>query len=243
MLIIGGLCGAAAVVLTGFSSFVSLRTSAVAQANTRQETAAAQAEGKRAGEAAALAIERSAKLEAEAEAAKARIAVAQKDAAEATARAAEANARAETLKRQQTRRWPDIAAMTTILQSSTGTVEILYLKGDWDSTLLSSALQQVLSNAGWKVSSVTPLSVEELAKGRNTVGWWALESRSFPKDGLISGSQIGLGSAPETVADRSPISILAGALYRGLGAPAIVTNLSEDPSLPEGYFRLVILPR
>jgi hypothetical protein len=59
----------------------------------------------------------------------------------------------------------------------------------------------------------------------------------------MSGVQIGMGSAPETVPDRSPISILAGALYRGLGAPGIVTNFDTNPSLPDGYFRLVILPR
>jgi hypothetical protein len=277
-LIVGMFCGALAVVLTGFSSIVSLRTSSIAQENAHKETVAAQIEGQRAGEAAARANERAVKLEAEAENAKARIAVAQKEAAEATARAAEANeraakleveaedakariavaqketaeataraaeanGRAQNLRRQQLPRSPNIPVMTDILKKSIGTVEILYFIGDWDSTLLSKALEAVLLDSGWKVSSVTPLSAEELSKGRNTIGWWGLESKSFPKEGLISGAQIGMGSAPETVPDRSPISILAGALYRGLGAPGIMTSLVTNPSLPDGYFRLVILPR
>jgi len=62
-LIIGMLCGAVAVFLTGISSFISLRTSAIAQADTQQATAEAQAEGKRAGAVAAQATERTSALE------------------------------------------------------------------------------------------------------------------------------------------------------------------------------------
>jgi len=62
-LVWGMLFGAGAVFLTGVSSFISLRTSSIAQATTQQATADAKAEGERAGEAAARATEQAAALE------------------------------------------------------------------------------------------------------------------------------------------------------------------------------------
>ena len=177
-----------------------------------------------------------ARLSADAETSRAQI-------AEAQARTAEAQARVETLRRQLSKRIPDKQAMVPILREAPASVEIAYSKEDMDSITVVSVLKQALTEAGWTITDILPMPAEELAKNGNPLSWWSIEARSIPKEGLILGSQIGFGLPIPPGTAKTPFDILVAALMRGLGAPAIVTGATINPSLEEGHFRLIIMPR
>lgn len=179
--------------------------------------------------------ERIAKLTAEAEASRAQIAT-------ANARAVEAQARLETLRRYIVHRMPDAKAMLPFLKQSKASVEILYQKEDLEATVLAHLLGGILLDAGWN-STLTPLSAAELAERQLWMGSWYLEAHSVPKSGMGSGSYLAFGTPLNGLPlDKSPFSLLVAALLRGIGIAAS-SAAGPNPALPEGHFRLFILPQ
>jgi hypothetical protein len=140
-LVVGMACGAFAVFLTGLSSFISMKTSAILQEDSRIAIENAQSEGRRAGEAASKANER---------------------AAAANERAAEleretAKARLETEQIKQTVEWrslpPQVAsALQMSLAKHPGKVNLRYTDGDPEALFLAIQFSQVLSKAGWEIA-------------------------------------------------------------------------------------------
>jgi hypothetical protein len=164
--------------------------------------------------------------------------------AEAQARTTEAQARLETLRRQLGKRFPDRQAMVPLLREAPASVEIDYSKEDMDSIMVVMELKSALTDAGWTVTAVLPLPAEELLRRKvPSTAWWYIEAHSIPEDGLMRGTQIGLNLSTPPGTVKTPLDALVAGLLRGLGAPAIVTGATVNPSLEEGHFRLFIMPR
>jgi hypothetical protein len=118
--------------------------------------------------------------------------------------------------------------------------------------MLARYLRDVLHSAGWDVSAVTPLSVAEIADKNLSPVWWYLEAHSVPQYGFGSAAYLVFGTQlkgtnhqfgdADTAVDKSPFTLLAAALFRGLGAPGS-SAAAPNAGLAEGHLRLFILPQ
>jgi hypothetical protein len=244
-LIVGMAFGAGAVFLTGLSSIVSLRASGIAQEATRQATAEAQAEGKRATEAAAQAIERAAKLEADAASARERTAALenqalalQRQAADAQAEAAQAATLAAKV--QQAANWRIIQKeqsarlVAELAKGPGGRVTISYPANDQECLFVVAQIEGIfrLANAAAAANALWTETPDPRTYAHNI--FWGLRIFGQNDAAVQSLRAAFLAAGIETGTEAVPNVIDAPGMRMGLGAPAPI-EIFVGPKLPPNF--------
>jgi hypothetical protein len=112
----------------------------------------------------------------------------------ANARTAEAEAALARLRRFIVHRVPDPKAMLPFLEQSKASVEIIHPKEDLEARILARLVRDVLRDAGWDVSAVTPVTAAKLADRNFWPYSWYLEAHSVPQSGMGSGAYLAFGT-------------------------------------------------
>jgi hypothetical protein len=140
-----------------------------------------------------------------------------------------------------------------------GSVEIVYAQGDDRALWLKNQLQPLLQEAKWGISDVRRVPPSELWKGSTLVGGATIPLktivsasvgvvvRSFTEEEKMSMINLGLSLPPDlskrvvpgrpSFPFKTPFTLIAGALMRGLGRGV---SVGTDESLPEGIVRIII---
>ena len=196
-----------AALLFGAGALIALYISAT---NAEKRIAEAREEAAKASEHTAVLEKEAARLSAEAEASRAQIAA-------ANARTAQAEVTLAYMRQFIVHREPDTKAMLQFLKQAKVSVEILHPKEDLEAAILARLLRDVLRDAGWEVSAVTPVTAVELADRKLWPYSWYLEAHSIPQSGMGSGAYLAFGTPLNgDPLDNSTFSLFVAALMVSL---------------------------
>ena len=170
----------------------------------------------------------------------AKVADAKQEGIKAGRAAAGAQTKTQELEQRTTPRRINREKFLNILKGEpVGSVEIIYGEEAAESYALSLDLFGVLKQGGWKVSSPTPIPTKQILKLLTVVPQNMLmivRSFSLPDDWLEANN---LSLERTNPVKKPPKVTLLAAILATIGGGVA----QSDPSLPEGFIRLIVCPR